>query len=404
MIWIDSQSAFDEVMERLEALPMIAVDTEADSLHSYFDKVCLIQISSADEDYVIDPLQKIDLARFGRILGNSQITKVLHGSDYDLRILNRDFGFTIENLIDTMVCSQMLGYESFGLAALLERHFGLNVDKKHQRADWSMRPLTPEMLVYAALDTHHLMRLAQEVREALVGMGRWEWALEEFRRLEAIRFRDTTEESEPFRKLKGIAGLDRRSLGVVAVLHSWRDGLAQKADRPPFKIIGNDAIIEIARLLPRSQQELARIKPVAAYHRGRYGKTIVDLVEGVMAQPEESLPEKTEPKSWRPEVILPEWVGSQTRMAVSFCTHDQSVGLPVPSRSKPTRALGSLSEVRERPSPVGKMIGVMALLGGKAAYALMAALAVASRTASHSFAPRASTRRTNAVAASYETS
>jgi ribonuclease D len=298
MIWIDSQPAFDELMGRLETLPMIAVDTEADSLHSYFDKVCLIQISSSDEDYVIDPLQKIDLSRFGRVLGNPQITKVLHGSDYDLRILNRDFGFTIANLVDTMICGQMLGYESIGLAALLERHFGLKVDKKHQRADWSMRPLTPEMLAYAALDTHHLMRLAGELRERLAAMGRWEWAVEEFGRLEAIRFRDTAEESEPFRKLKGIAGLDRRSLGVVAALHSWRDGLAQKADRPPFKIIGNDAIIEIARLLPRSPQELVRIKSVAAYHRGRYGKTIVDLVDGVMALPEDSLPEKTEPKSW----------------------------------------------------------------------------------------------------------
>jgi len=298
MIWIDSQAAFDELMGRLEVLPMIAVDTEADSLHSYFDKVCLIQISSAGEDYVIDPLQKIDLARFGRILGNPEITKVLHGSDYDLRILNRDFGFTIENLVDTMICAQMLGYESFGLAALLEKHFGLNVDKKHQRADWSMRPLTPDMLTYAALDTHHLLRLAEELREALAGKGRWEWAVEEFGRLEAIRFRGASEESEAFRKIKGITGLDRRSLGVVAALHTWRDGLAQKADRPPFKIIGNDAIIEIARLLPRSQQELARVKPVAAYHRGRYGKTIVDLVEGVMALPDDSLPEKTEPKSW----------------------------------------------------------------------------------------------------------
>jgi ribonuclease D len=304
MIWIDSQAAFDELMARLETLPVIAVDTEADSLHSYFDKVCLIQISSADEDYVIDPLQKIDLARFGRILGNPQITKVLHGSDYDLRILNRDFGFTIENLVDTMICAQMLGYESIGLAALLERHFGLNVDKKHQRADWSMRPLTPDMLAYAALDTHHLTRLSEELRAALVGMGRWEWAAEEFNRLEAIRFRDATEESEPFRKLKGITGLDRRSLGVVAALHAWRDGLAQKADRPPFKIIGNDAIIDIARVFPRSQPDLARIKSVAAYHRGRYGKTIVDLVDGVMALPEESLPEKTEPKSWLRDKML----------------------------------------------------------------------------------------------------
>ena len=119
MIWIDKQPDFDAAMSRVASQKTAAIDTEADSLHSYFDKVCLIQISIPGEDLIIDPLAKIDLAALGPILANPAILKVLHGADYDLRILNRDFGFTISNLINTMVCSQLLGYEAFGLGALL---------------------------------------------------------------------------------------------------------------------------------------------------------------------------------------------------------------------------------------------------------------------------------------------
>ena len=203
MIWIDKQPDFDAAMSRVAAQATVAVDTEADSLHSYFDKVCLIQISIPGEDLIIDPLAKIDLSALGPILSNPQILKVLHGADYDLRILNRDFGFVISNLIDTMICAQLLGYEQFGLAALLERHFGFRVDKVHQRADWAMRPLPPDMLDYAATDTRHLLELFGKLRAELEPLGRWEWAREEFSRLEAVRFKDKEdEETEPFRRLK----------------------------------------------------------------------------------------------------------------------------------------------------------------------------------------------------------
>src|SRR3954451_17429653 len=131
MKWIAKQQAFDEMIDRIVTQPVIAVDTEADSLHSYFDKVCLIQISVPGEDLVVDPLRRLDLTRFGELLGNGGITKILHGADYDLRILNRDFGFTPTNLVDTMICAQLLGYEAIGLAALLERHFALKLDKSH---------------------------------------------------------------------------------------------------------------------------------------------------------------------------------------------------------------------------------------------------------------------------------
>ena len=304
MIWIDTQDAFEEAMKRVATQPKVAVDTEADSLHSYFDKVCLIQISISGEDLVIDPLSKIDLAAFGRILGDQRITKVLHGADYDLRILNRDFGFTIANVIDTMICAQLLGYEAIGLAALLERYFALAVDKTHQRADWAMRPLPRVMLEYAAADTRHLVALADNMREELIAIGRWEWAKEEFARLETIRFAEKDENEEGFRRLKGLNALDRQSLAIARALHEWRDQLARAADRPPFKIFGNDMILEVARAKAATPEALNAIKALSPGHRRRYEREILRRVREALALPEEMLPEKGEARPWSRDKAL----------------------------------------------------------------------------------------------------
>lgn len=305
MIWIDTQEAFDRAMERVAAEPVVAIDTEADSLHSYFDKVCLIQISIPGEDLVIDPLTGIDLARFGAILADRAIQKLFHGGDYDLRILNRDFGFTIANLVDTMICAQLLGYEAFGLAALLDRHFGLKVNKAHQRADWAMRPLPPDMLDYAATDTRHLIGLAGILRGELEQRGRWSWAEEEFARLEMVRFREREEDDpEPFRRLKGTGGFDRRSLAVVRALYDWRDALARKADRPPFKIIGNDVILELAKAKPQSRDDLAATKPLSRYHLQRFGSELLRQIRAAMELPENELPEKADAKPWNRDKAL----------------------------------------------------------------------------------------------------
>ena len=299
MKWIDRQETLDPALERIASEPQIAVDTEADSLHSYFDKVCLIQISIPEDDFVIDPLVRVDLARFGALLADPNVLKVFHGGDYDLRILNRDFGFTVHNLIDTSVAAQLLGYEGIGLAALLDRHFGVKLNKVHQRADWSMRPLSPDMLEYASTDTHYLIQLAAKLREELEALGRWEWAVEEFARLENVRYRETTEEDVPsWRKMKNIGGLDRRSLAILRDVHQWRDSLARKADRPPFKIIGNDSLIEIAKAKPATVRELSQTPAVSRYHADRYGRDIVAIVKRGMEIPDAELPEKNEPKPW----------------------------------------------------------------------------------------------------------
>jgi ribonuclease D len=298
MKWIDKQQPLDQALERVAAQPVVAIDTEADSLHSYFDKVCLIQISIAEEDLVIDPLARINLEKLGGVLGDPNVKKILHGADYDLRILHRDFGFTTLNLVDTMICAQLLGYEAFGLSALLERHFGVKLNKAHQRADWAMRPLPPDMLDYAAMDTRYLVELAGKLRAELEALGRWEWAVEEFSRLEAIRYREASDEDEPWRRMKNIAKLDRRSLAVLKNLHGWRDAQARAADRPPFKIIGNDALLEIATAKPADAAALASLKSVSSYHRGRYATELLRLVKAAVEQPESELPERNEARPW----------------------------------------------------------------------------------------------------------
>jgi ribonuclease D len=240
----------------------------------------------------------VDLARFGAVLGDPNITKIFHGGDYDLRIMNRDFGFVVRNLVDTSICAQLLGYDAFGLAALLDRHFGVKANKAHQRADWSMRPLPPDMLAYASMDTHYLEELAAKLRAELEALGRWEWAVEEFARLETVRHREADEDVETWRKLKNIGGLDRRALAIIRDLHGWRDALARKADRPPFKIVGNDTLIEIAKLKPQTIRDLANIKAVPRYHADRYGRELVAIVRAAMELPEDALPERAEPKAW----------------------------------------------------------------------------------------------------------
>jgi ribonuclease D len=296
--WIDRQDALESALARAGAETQVAVDTEADSLHSYFDKVCLVQITIAEEDLIVDPLAGVDLKPFGELLANPDVTKVFHGGDYDLRILHRDFGYVVRNLIDTSICAQLLGYEGLGLAALLDRHFGVKLNKTHQRADWSMRPLPPDMIEYAALDTHYLIALAAKLREELIALGRWEWALEEFSRLESVRYRETEDDGETWRKVKNIGNLDRRSLAIVRGLHQWRDRQARKADRPPFKVMGNEMIVEIAKERPQAVRELAQIKAVPRYHVDRFGRDLVGVVREAMAIGEAELPERNEPKPW----------------------------------------------------------------------------------------------------------
>lgn len=299
MKWIDTQKEFDAWIATVASAPTLAIDTEADSLHSYFDKVCLVQMSIPGHDVLIDPLAEIDLAPLGPILADPSITKIFHGGDYDLRILNRDFGFEVNNLIDTMICAQLLGYEAFGLGALLARHFKIEVNKAHQRADWAKRPLTRELREYAATDTRHLIELAAILRSELESLGRWEWAVEEFERLGTIRYSPAEPDGEGWRKVKGSGRLDRRGMAVLAQLHAWRDEQARKADRPAFKVLGTEAVLSISTRRPKTEEELRQTPGMAAWQSRKYAPEILPMIERALALPESELPERKAAKSWQ---------------------------------------------------------------------------------------------------------
>ncbi len=205
-----------------------------------------------------------------------------------MRCLHRDFGFEISGLFDTMIACQFLGEEKVGLADVLGKYYGVELDKKYQRADWSERPLDPGMIRYAAEDTRHLHRLAALLEEKLVEKGRLEWVREEFGLLEKVRFSAT--DGPMFMRTKGAGKLDRRQLAILEALLQWRDKEARRRDRPPFKVVGNKQLLEVARHAPRSLKTLVGLEGIFPRLVDRCGKQIIQQVEGAMALPTDELP------------------------------------------------------------------------------------------------------------------
>ncbi|MDQ2766330.1 MAG: ribonuclease D, partial [Gemmatimonadota bacterium] len=228
--YIDTTPAADRFLAAVEQSTTVAVDTEGASFHRFVDRIYLLQMSTRDLTAVLDPLAIGKPAALGRILESNAIEKVFHDADYDLRLLHQDYGWTTRKLFDTRVAAQLLGIRAFGLAALLERSFGLKLDKKHQRADWSMRPLPKDMLDYASQDTMYLLELRDLLHGELEKKGRLEWAREEFARLEGTR-REPEDVSTGFMRIKGARDLNRRELAVFRELVVWRDALAKQLDR-----------------------------------------------------------------------------------------------------------------------------------------------------------------------------
>jgi ribonuclease D len=301
MIWIDRQEELDRELSRISGESRIAIDTEADSFHSYYDKVCLIQLTSDGNDVLIDPLAGLDLEVLGQIMAQRETLKILHGADYDLRILGRDYGFQIHNLVDTMICAQLLGEPGIGLAALLKKYLDVELDKTHQRADWARRPLPRPMLEYAAEDTRHLATLASLLQSRLETLGRWEWAQEEFERLEAIRWNPPEVNGEGWRKLKGTSRLDSRGSEILRRLFEWRDEEARSRDVPPFRVLANETLMTIARERPRGYTKLGEIKGISPGVLRRYGNSLLEAVHAAFATPEAALPRRGEAKKWKPD-------------------------------------------------------------------------------------------------------
>ena len=259
--YVDTPEAFEEWLVHLKGAEWIAVDTESDSFHRYQEKVCLIQMTALGRDAVIDPLELDNIQGLGEVFSDPSRIKIFHDAGYDLLCLKRDFGFELAGLFDTMLASRLLGKRKFGLAAVLEERFDFHADKRYQRSNWAQRPLSEGQLQYARYDTHFLPELVLQLKAELEAMGRWEWALEDFARLPEVVgdpvARSAGIDPEGFWRIKGLRGLSAAEVGRVQKLYVARDQIAQRLDRPPFKVFSDTVILDIACHPPEDMEDFA---------------------------------------------------------------------------------------------------------------------------------------------------
>lgn len=258
-VWVDRQDKFEHMVAELSAQSCIAVDTESNSLHAYRERVCLIQFSTHKKDYVVDPLVLQDLSALAPLFANPKIEKIFHAAEYDLLCLKRDYGFEFANLFDTMQAARILGYAFVGLDNLLAEKFGIKIDKRHQKADWGARPLTSAQVDYARFDTHYLFQLRDVMEGELREKGRWELALEDFALACKVGEPKEKNNGAAWKRFAGRKDLSTRELTIVSELCVCRDRIAEKLDRPVFKVISDDILLDIARKLPEKDVDLAGI-------------------------------------------------------------------------------------------------------------------------------------------------
>ncbi len=277
--YIERQPELKALAKDLLREPVVAIDTEADSFYHYFDKTCLVQIASSNGIYLIDPLvSDVDLSVLGPLMSAKKIRKIFHAAEYDLFVLKRDCGFRFSNLFDTMISAQLLGYPSVGLTALIERHFRVSLPKDEQRSDWSQRPLRESQLTYAAADVEHLIEVADRLEAELQERERLEWAQEEFRTLAGREWPTRQFDELGYLRIKGAKSLDPVGLATLRELYLMRDARAREVDRPPFKVLGNRTLLEIAQERPGTLKALGSMKGVSDLILRRLGKEVLEAV------------------------------------------------------------------------------------------------------------------------------
>ena len=296
-VYLDTAVAVDDFTRDIAGVTELALDTEGASFHKFVDRVYLLQLSTRSRHAVIDPLPIGAPSGLGALVEDPAVEVVFHDADYDLRLLRQDYGWKITHIFDTRIAAQLLGYTAFGLAALLERFFGVKLDKKHQRADWSMRPLTRDMLEYAAHDTRYLLELKDRMSAELEAMGRLAWAREEFSLLEQTRWAEE-EAGSGYLKLKGARDLSRRELAVLRELGPWRDGVAAQLERATFRVLGNEQLFDIARTQPQSRDALGKIKGMPRGILEQRGTELLAAVTRAQAVPEAELPKFPRAARW----------------------------------------------------------------------------------------------------------
>ena len=287
--FISTSAGLQGAAKRIEGEPLLAFDLEADSMHHYREKVCLIQISTPTAAFVVDPLACPDISVLKPVFANPFSCKIFHGADYDVRSLYRDFGIEINNLFDTMIACQFLGETEFGLAAVLRRRFGVELNKRFQQADWSRRPISTEMLDYAVKDTTLLIPLYMQLEFELRSKGRWEWVREECELLSKVRASERRDD-QLFLRFKGASKMSPPTLAVLENLLRFREMEAERRDVPPFKVLGNEVLKSLAERKPATLAELDGVTGLSPRLIQRYGEALLMVVSDGVSLPLELLP------------------------------------------------------------------------------------------------------------------
>jgi ribonuclease D len=291
MQYIQRKDDVRNVALALAGSKLIAADTEAAGYHRYHDRICLLQLSTRSETYIIDTLAITDLAPIASLFSDPRCEIVFHDADYDLRLLDRDFGMHVRGVFDTKVAAQFLGEPAFGLASLAEKYLGVKLEKKHQRADWAQRPLPADMLEYAAQDTTLLPELRDRLIAELESKGRLHWAEEEFRIAETVQWRGGIDDA-PFLKIKNTRDLKPRQLAALRELHVWREELARERDVAPFRVVTNDVLVAVARAMPLDSGALLESIGVPPVLADRYGPEMLGAVARANQLANEDLPSR----------------------------------------------------------------------------------------------------------------
>ena len=287
--WIRTTAELSELAGSLRGRPALALDTESDSLHHHREKVCLVQVGVEDSGWLVDPLSARDLSPLGPLLADPGTVKVLHGADYDVTTLKRDFGFEFAGLFDTMIAARFLGLPEIGLQALLRTEFGIALTKESQKDDWSRRPLTPTQEAYALADVTHLIALYERLAARLEEAGRLEWVREESAAVAALEPARRGRDPEAWQKVKGARRLTRRQQAVLRAVFAWREALADRTDVPAFKLLSSETLLELAERQPRDMTALAAIKGLLPRLR-READAILAAIARASGLPDDELP------------------------------------------------------------------------------------------------------------------
>ncbi len=285
-VWIDRPAALEKLANILLQQTAISVDTESNSLFAYREQVCLIQFSTETTDYLVDPLALSDLSVLGPVFANPAIEKIFHAAEYDLICMKRDFGYEFNNLFDTMLAARILGRSGLGLGSMLEAEFGITVDKRLQRANWAKRPLSPAMMAYARMDTHYLIALRDMLRPLLVESGRIDLAEEDFRRMTRVQAGTHDNGAGGCWRISGAQDLTPRQAAVLMQLCAFRDQRAKAIDLPPFRVLPNQTLLELSKIMPRRRAELNNVFGLSPKLMDRFGQGLLEAVErGVVGPP-----------------------------------------------------------------------------------------------------------------------